>query len=107
MSGHCEGVCTPALLVYALVRGSTKESRRRWHGRKPLIFMHFHGVFLGSQHTIWPKQHNGKVRKEEAQKKSLKFVQVKELIDKGIIQDFSGHGSPDGKYKDKGLIPYV
>jgi type I restriction enzyme M protein len=45
--------------------------------------------------------------KEEAQKKSLKFVQVKELIDKGIIQDFSGHGSPDGKYKGKGLIPYV
>jgi hypothetical protein len=26
-----------------------------------LIFMHFHGVFLGSQHEIWSKQHNGKV----------------------------------------------
>ena len=24
--------------------------------------MRFHGVFLGSQHEIWPKQHNGKVR---------------------------------------------
>jgi hypothetical protein len=24
--------------------------------------MHFHGVFLGSQHEIWSKQHNGKVR---------------------------------------------
>ena len=23
--------------------------------------MHFHGVFLGSQHAIWPKHHNGKV----------------------------------------------
>jgi hypothetical protein len=23
--------------------------------------MHFHGVFLGSQHAIWPKRHNGKV----------------------------------------------
>jgi hypothetical protein len=24
--------------------------------------MHFHGVVLGSQHEIWSKQHNGKVR---------------------------------------------
>jgi glyoxylase-like metal-dependent hydrolase (beta-lactamase superfamily II) len=23
--------------------------------------MHFHGAFLGSQHEIWSKQHNGKV----------------------------------------------
>ena len=23
--------------------------------------MHFHGVFLGSQHKMWSKQHNGKV----------------------------------------------
>src|SRR4029453_16454626 len=29
--------------------------------RKPLIFMHFHEVFLGSQHEVWSKQHNGKV----------------------------------------------
>jgi hypothetical protein len=26
--------------------------------------MRFHGVFLGSQHEIWPKQHNGKVSRE-------------------------------------------
>lgn len=45
--------------------------------------------------------------KEEAKKKNLKFVLVKDLIDKGIIGDFPGHGSPDGKYKGKGLIPYV
>ena len=32
-------------------------------GSKPLIFMHFHEVFLGSQHEVWSKQHNGKVRK--------------------------------------------
>jgi len=25
--------------------------------------MRFHGVILGNQHEIWPKQHNGKVRK--------------------------------------------
>jgi SAM-dependent methyltransferase len=35
-------------------------------GSKPLIFMHFHGVFLGSQHKMWSKQHNGKVRYFEA-----------------------------------------
>jgi hypothetical protein len=37
------------------------DVRRGWYGQKPLIFMHFHGVFLGSQHEIWSKQHNGKV----------------------------------------------
>src|SRR4029434_2007861 len=61
MSGHCEGVCTPAPMVCALVYGFTREVRRGWQDQKPLIFMHFHGVFLGSQHEIWSKQHNGKV----------------------------------------------
>src|SRR5216683_3510170 len=61
LSGHGEGVCTPDTMVCALVRGSTRDNRRRWRGQKPLIFMRFHGVFLGSQHEIWPKQHNGKV----------------------------------------------
>lgn len=47
-----------------------------------------------------------KLRKE-AKKQNLEFVQVKELISKGIIKEFSGHGSPAGKYKGKGNIPYV
>ena len=42
-----------------------------------------------------------------AKEKNLEFVQIKDLIDKGIIKDFSGHGSPEGKYKGKGDIPYV
>jgi len=50
-------------MVCALVRASTRDGRRRWHGQKPLIFMRFHGVFLGNQHAIWSKPHNGKVRK--------------------------------------------
>jgi hypothetical protein len=62
LSSHCEGVCTPDPMVCALVRGSTGDVRRGWYGQKSLIFMHFHGVFLGSQHEIWSKQHNGKVR---------------------------------------------
>jgi hypothetical protein len=33
-------------------------------GSKSLIFMRFHGVFLGCQHEIWSKQYNGKVRKK-------------------------------------------
>jgi hypothetical protein len=61
MSGHCEDVCTPDTMVCALVHGSIREIRRGWQSQKSLIFMHFHGVFLGSQHEIWSKQHNGKV----------------------------------------------
>ena len=61
ISGHCEGVCTLDSRVCALVRASTRDSRRRWHGQKPLIFMRFHGLSLGCQHEIWSKQHNGKV----------------------------------------------
>src|SRR3954447_21214592 len=29
--------------------------------QKTFIFMRFHGVFLGNQHEMWSKQHNGKV----------------------------------------------
>ena len=61
MSGHCEGVCAPDTMVCALVHGSIREVRRGWQSQKSLIFMHFHGVLLGSQHEIWSKQHNGKV----------------------------------------------
>src|SRR3954449_1882801 len=61
MSGHCKGVCIPDTMVCALVRGFPREVRRGWQSQKPLIFMHFHEVFLGSQHEIWSKQHNGKV----------------------------------------------
>src|SRR4029450_3533295 len=64
MSGHCEDVCTPDTMVCALVHGSIREVRRGWQSPKSLIFMHFHGVFLGSQHEIWSKQHNGKLRLE-------------------------------------------
>ena len=45
--------------------------------------------------------------KNEAEKQGLEFVQVKDLIDAEIIADFPGHGSPAGKYKGKGTIPYV
>jgi hypothetical protein len=30
---------------------------------KAIDFMQFHGVFLGSQHASWSKQHNGKISK--------------------------------------------
>ncbi|MBU0959426.1 MAG: restriction endonuclease subunit M, partial [Nanoarchaeota archaeon] len=45
--------------------------------------------------------------REEAEKQNLQFVRVKDLIEEGIIKDFSGHGSPAGKYKGKGEIPYI
>jgi hypothetical protein len=31
-------------------------------GSKAIDFIHFHGVFLRSQHEMWSKQHNRKVR---------------------------------------------
>lgn len=45
--------------------------------------------------------------REEAEKQGLEFVQVKDLIDEGIVADSPGHGSPAGKFKGKGTIPYV
>jgi hypothetical protein len=63
MSGHCKGVCTPDTMVCALVRDSTRDIRWGEWVQNPLMFMHFHGVFLGSQHEIWSKPPNGKVSK--------------------------------------------
>ena len=62
MSAPCEGVCTSDPMVCALVRGSERAIRWGQWVQRSLIFMHFHGVFLGNQHEIWSKQHNGKVR---------------------------------------------
>lgn len=45
--------------------------------------------------------------RDEAEEQGLEFVQVSKLIEEGVIQDFSGHGSPAGKYKGRGTIPYV
>ncbi len=45
--------------------------------------------------------------KRKAHKEGSDFVQVKHLIKEKIIADFPGHGSPEGKYKGKGTIPYV
>lgn len=53
----------------------------------------------------WTKRINE--LKKEGEKKDLQFVQIKELIDKGIIEEYAGHGSPSGKFKGKGEVPYV
>jgi type I restriction enzyme M protein len=45
--------------------------------------------------------------KKEAKSQNLELIPVKELINEGIIKDFSGHGSPAGKYKGRGDVPYV
>lgn len=45
--------------------------------------------------------------KREAENSNLEFVQIKQLIDEGVIKDSSGHGSPSGKYKGRGEVPYV
>jgi hypothetical protein len=38
--------------------------------------MYFHEVFFGSQHEIWSKQHNGKVRRELALRGVIGKVQM-------------------------------
>lgn len=38
---------------------------------------------------------------------NLELVPIKELMRKGIITSFDGHGSPPAEYKGKGEIPYV
>lgn len=43
----------------------------------------------------------------EAESQDLKFVQMRTLVEEGILEDFSGHGSPPSKYKGKGEVPYV
>ena len=49
-------------MVCALVRSSPRAIGGDGTFKNPLIFMRFHGVFLGSQHEIRSKRHNGKVR---------------------------------------------
>jgi len=51
-------------------------------GSKPLICMRFHGVFLGNQHEIWSKRHNGKVTSKD--RKTRYFSGV---INAGIFGD--------------------
>ncbi len=45
--------------------------------------------------------------RNEADEQGYDFVEVKTLLDDGILEDYSGHGSPPGKYKGKGDVPYV
>lgn len=42
-----------------------------------------------------------------AKKEALELVSIKDLIKKGIIGFFDGHGSPPAEYKGKGEIPYI
>jgi type I restriction enzyme M protein len=42
-----------------------------------------------------------------AKAQNLELVPIKELMRKGIITSFDGHGSPPAEYKGKGDIPYV
>jgi type I restriction enzyme M protein len=42
-----------------------------------------------------------------AKAENLELVPIKDLIKKGIIKFFDGHGSPPAEYKGKGDIPYI
>lgn len=53
----------------------------------------------------WKKKIKG--LEEEAKKQNLEFVQVKEILDKGIIKIFRGHGAPPSEFKGRGDVPYI
>jgi type I restriction enzyme M protein len=42
-----------------------------------------------------------------AKAQNLELVPIKDLMRKGIITSFDGHGSPPAEYKGKGEVPYV
>ena len=44
---------------------------------------------------------------KEAEEQNIKFIQIKELIDKGIIKMFRGHGAPPSEFKGRGDVPYI
>jgi type I restriction enzyme M protein len=44
---------------------------------------------------------------KEAKKQGYRLVTVRKLLSEGIITTFSGHGSPRGKFKGRGEVPYV
>jgi len=44
---------------------------------------------------------------KKAERLNLKLVEVNELIKKGIIKVFRGHGAPPSEYKGMGDVPYV
>lgn len=42
-----------------------------------------------------------------ASEQNLELISIKDLIKKGIISFFDGHGSPPAEYKGKGDVPYI
>lgn len=44
---------------------------------------------------------------QDAKNKGINLISLKTLIDDGIIESFSGHGSPKGELKGEGDIPYI
>lgn len=63
------------------------------------------------KNNIFVPRYYWKRREEElkqvAKEQNLEFIQVQELIKKGIIKYFSGHGSPPSGFKGKGGVPYI
>jgi len=50
----------------------------------------------------WPK-----AKKEIEHAPGVTPVSIQQLLDEGILEDYSGHGSPPSQYKGKGEVPYI
>lgn len=44
---------------------------------------------------------------KEAYEQGFDLVTVRKLMSEGIVESYSGHGSPKGKFKGRGEVPYV
>lgn len=53
----------------------------------------------------WPKLKQNIVRK--AHKSGFDLIGIQRLIDEGILETYSGHGSPPSRFKGRGEIPYI
>lgn len=53
----------------------------------------------------WPKYEKELI--DRAKNEGVEFVKIEQLVADGILETYSGHGSPPSKYKGKGEIPYI
>lgn len=44
---------------------------------------------------------------QEAEGSNMHLVELGELVKKGIVKSFAGHGSPEARYKGRGDVPYI
>lgn len=68
-------------------------------------FKHVHASKVYVPRYYW--QQKEQELEKNAKKEHCSLISIKELIKKGVITHFDGHGSPESENKGKGEIPYI